>query len=113
MANAVQIPQGLLTAEGQVTQIPDKQERARQFAKWCQEYEGITVGEYPNTHMGIITVTVAGATFAYHTWEFPTVDLYVKIALAVNTGNLKEREAFTYNKLKRMYETMNGHGYVK
>lgn len=83
---------------------PNKQERAEQFARWCQEYEGIVVGEYPETKLGIITVTVADATFAYHTWEFPTVDLYVKIALAINTGNLKEREGLTWKKYSDMVD---------
>jgi hypothetical protein len=87
MANDAQMEQGLLTADWQALNqeemIPDKQQRAMIVQKWLTNYI-ITIGEYHDT--GVITVTVAGATFCDRVADFPSVDLFVKLAFAVNSG---------------------------
>ncbi len=93
MVPDVQMEQGPLTAGGKDTTVPDLYERYNAVARWVYEYD-IDVGHYYEAKL--ITVTVAGATFVEKVSGFPTVDLYVKIALAINTGNLRERFSMTH-----------------
>jgi hypothetical protein len=71
--------------------VPDLYERSQTLKRWLQEYD-IEIGEYSST--GSITVMVAGATIVEKTSGFPSVDLYVKIAFAVNGGCVERRDRF-------------------
>jgi hypothetical protein len=96
MANAAQSPfEALLTWQptNQNEEVPDRNQRANTIKRWLWDYD-IEVGNYASTQ--VITVTVADTTLVERVEEFPSVEMYVKLAFAINGGIAEKRNRFSW-----------------